>query len=64
MSTRCNVTLYDRCDSGWKEGPMLYHHCDGYPDAMLPKLECWVRRAMQTLDDHDYGVDAEKLAAM
>jgi hypothetical protein len=64
MSTRCNVTLYDRCESGWREGPILYHHSDGYPEAMVPKLEGLLRRAMTTLRKSGFGVDSEKVAAL
>jgi hypothetical protein len=56
--------FYDRCDAGWKEGPILYHHSDGYPDAMLPKLERLFWMAMEALEKQHYGVDAEEVAAI
>lgn len=64
MSTRCNVTLYDPCKSGWEEGPILYHHHDGYPKAMLPKLDCLVLKAMNTHRKQNHAIDAENIAAI
>ena len=64
MSSRCNVTIFERCEIGWREGPMLYHHWDGYPENMLPKLEHLLVKAIHTLSDRGYRVDALKLAAM
>lgn len=43
---------------------MLYHHWDGYPENMLPKLEHLLVKAIHTLFDRGYCVDALKLAAM
>jgi hypothetical protein len=64
MSTRCNVTFRERSGSGWKDGPILYHHHDGYPDAMLPKLDRLFLKATTTLREQNQSVDAEKIAAM
>lgn len=43
---------------------MLYHHCDGYPDAMLWKLATLLGKALSTLQERGFHVDSEKLAAM
>lgn len=39
MSTRCNVRVTSS-GLGWEEAPQyLYHHCDGYPENILPLIE-------------------------
>lgn len=39
MSTRSQVMVHSS-GLGWDEEPrLLYHHCDGYPEYMLPKIE-------------------------
>ena len=35
MSTRAQVQVYQD-GPGWDERVTLYHHCDGYPNGMMP----------------------------
>ena len=40
MSTRCQVKIKEKGVDRQKEAVTLYHHCDGYPTAMIPLLAC------------------------
>lgn len=64
MSTRCNVTLYKQFGNEWKKGPILYHDCDGFPDAMFAKLRSMLEQAIVVLKNGGCHVNSESLAAM
>ncbi len=38
MSTRCQVRI-NQTGMGWDTSVTLYHHCDGYPSAMVPLIQ-------------------------
>ena len=38
MSTRCQV-LVKQEGLDWEQKIMLYHHCDGYPEYIVPKIK-------------------------
>ena len=62
MSTRCNVILHNRHH---QEKAILYHHCDGDPDNMLPKLNGLLSQAGRSLEERGFSTtDPEKVAAM
>ena len=43
MSTRCQTKVF-QTGTGWDQAVTLYHHCDGYPSAMLPLFaEAWLK---------------------
>jgi hypothetical protein len=64
MSTRCNIEIYDY-DLPDTCNAMLYHHSDGYPEFMRPKLERFLKAAYKKIKDtgHAYWWDAERVAA-
>lgn len=38
MSTRCQVKIKEHGSISSKDQVTLYHHCDGYPTAMIPLI--------------------------
>ena len=59
MSTRCNVVLHNQ---NGEQKAILYHHCDGYPDNMMPKLQSLFSKAGRLLNEK--VDDPERVAAM
>ena len=59
MSTRCNVAIHNQ--NGTKKA-MLYHHCDGDPESMQPKLHRMISEATRLLGGMSY--DPEKVASV
>ena len=50
MSTRCQVKVDVQDEIGWKEAVTLYHHCDGYPENMLPLIAKAYKDARRNMD--------------
>ena len=44
MSTRCQIGVYHNNDSLETPDTLLYKHCDGYPEEILPMLVLGVSR--------------------
>lgn len=72
MSTRCNVRIYDRYQTGpqgdteERLGVVLYHHHDGYPTFMHGKLKRFLDQAYFYLKDagYPYWWDSERVGAV
>lgn len=64
MSTRCQVQVIQEA-IGWEQRVTLYHHCDGYPSAMLPLFEeAYVRFGIQGYQGGRAGHSAAFLCAV
>lgn len=58
MSTRCQIGFYRRPDQYIKKwDALLYRHCDGYPDSVVPDILPFLQefQAKRGLDDSDYA---------
>jgi hypothetical protein len=49
MSTRCQVKV-TQSGLGWNQSVMLYHHCDGYPENMVPLFHKAYAEGMKPTD--------------
>lgn len=68
-STRCQIELYTAFEDGTvekKPEAVLYHHSDGYPDFMKPKLERFLKATYELMKKagHGYWWDGERVAAV
>lgn len=71
MATRSNIELYDgwKPDNGktaWRQGAVLYHHWDGYPSWMGPRLEELLKQVKAALDQagYPYWWDSDRVGAL
>lgn len=55
MATRCNIRFVTN-DNAIADGA-LYHHYDGYPEFMLPKLEKFLTKAKELLKNDEQGYE-------
>lgn len=56
MSTRCVVRIHDPKQENLTDCPVLvYHHKDGKPEFMLPKIKRFLEAAHAHLVDRDYA---------
>lgn len=65
MSTRSMTEFHFDWDKRTEPGALLYHHSDGYPDFMLPKVIKFLRATAKALKDcgYPYWWDPERVAA-
>lgn len=56
MSTRCQIGIYQSKGSKTKDFEvLLYKHCDGYPDGVLPVIQPFLERfSKDRSDDVEY----------
>ena len=65
MSTRSMIELYDEHDWEPQLRARLYCHCDGYPEAMAPRLYGYLREAAQhPLVEHGHWQSHEIAAVL
>ena len=74
MTIRANIELYDLCEEAqgrrkrtfWKKGAILYHHYNGFPAWMGPKLESLLQKIRQELQRSDppQGYNSKRVAEM
>lgn len=67
MATRCMIRIHNSEQIGeTDQAVLLYHHQDGMPDRMLPKLHKMLAEAYELLRwmERDYWWDAEHVAAL
>jgi len=67
MSTGCQIEIWDRWNYGApSKGTLLYHHNDGYPEFMYPKLKKFLNASYEYLKEAGYSHwwDSERVAAV
>jgi hypothetical protein len=64
MSTRCHIEIFDSNDRV-NPGCLLYHHSDGYPTFMKPKLDLFLKASFKYLKQagYPYWWDSERVGA-